>query len=167
MVSHLLPRPARRAGVAGLAACCILLFAGGCGPDYKARGIVKGKVTRGGKALTMGTVMFSNKEGITGQATIQVDGTYEMPDAPVGDCKVTVTVPKMPNDPSVWARMGGKGPAMPSGPVDPSKGEAPPPPAAKIPKEYVPIDQKYSDPETSGLKFTVKKGETHTYNIEL
>ena len=35
-----------------------------------------------------------------------------------------------------------------------------------MPKEVVPIDTKYSKPDSSGLKFTVKKGD-NTYNIDL
>lgn len=155
----------RRLRVGGLLACCFLLFPTGCGPDYKARGVVKGTVTSGKKPLTVGTVMFYGKTGNTGSASIQPDGTYIMPDAPVGECKVTVTVPEM--DPSSRARLKGKGPAMPSGPMNPEEAGGPPaPPLAVIPKEVVPIDAKYSNPETSGLTFTVQKGE-QTYNIDL
>jgi hypothetical protein len=155
-----------RACSAWVLASCALVFATGCGPDYKARGVVRGKVTTGKKALTTGTVMFYGPNGITASASIRPDGTYEMPDAPLGECQVTVTVSGLPNDPSVRARLKGKGPAMPGGPVNPEDSGPPPPPLAEIPKEVVPIDTKYSNPETSGLKFTVKKGE-QTYNIEL
>lgn len=156
----------RRAWAAGLLACCAVLLTSGCGPDYKARATVKGKVTRGGKPLTTGTVMFVNKEGMSGSASITPEGTYELSDAPLGECTVTVTV-NMSNDPSVRARMKGKGVAMPEGPKDPNATESPEPPSgARVPTEVVPIDQKFSDPETSGLKFTVQKGE-QTYNIEL
>lgn len=150
----------------GLLAGCIILLTCGCGPDYKARGVVKGTVTTGKKLLTTGTVMFINKEGITGSASIEPDGTYEMKDAPLGECMVTVTVQTLPNDASVRARLGGKGPQMPAGPMNPDEAGPPAPPLAKIPKEVVPIDPKYSKAETSGLKFKVEKGE-QTYNIEL
>jgi len=155
-----------RLWAAGLLASCTLLFAAGCGPDYKSRGVVRGTVTTGKKHLTVGTVMFYGKNGITASATISPDGTYSMPDAPLGECRVAVTVPSMPMDPSIRARMKGKGPALPEGPKNPEDPGAPAPPLAVVPKEVVPIDQKYSNPDTSGLTFTVQKGE-QTYNIEL
>lgn len=156
------PRPC----IAGLIACCVLVVSSGCGPDYKSRGVVKGKVTTGKKSLTTGTVMFYGKNGITATAMIDENGNYEMKDAPVGECQVTVTVMAMPRDPSVRARMMGKGPKMPEGPRDPNSSEPPLPSGAKYPKVIIPIDAKYSQPDTSGLTFKVEKGE-QTYNIEL
>jgi hypothetical protein len=162
-----LPRIAtRRLWAAGLLACFTVLLPTGCGPDYKARGVVRGKVTRAKKPLTTGTVMFYGNNGITASASIDLDGNYEMNDAPLGECKVTVTVPTLPMDPTVRARLKGKGPAMPAGPTNPEESAAPAPPLAKIPKEVVPIDTKYSNSETSGLTFKVQKGE-QTYNIDL
>lgn len=150
----------------------LLLLALGCGPDHKARGSVKGKVTTGKKALTSGTVMFVNDRGLSASASINLQGEYNMPDAPVGDCVVTVTVTALPNDPSVKARLTGKGkgPKMPEMKGAPDGSEGGPtdlPSAPAVPKEIVPIDAKYSKPDTSGLKFKVEKGGDHTYNIEL
>lgn len=145
----------------------LFLLTTGCGPDYKARGIVKGRVTSKGKPLTTGTVMFYNKNGITAQAHINTDGTYEMKDAPIGECQVTVTVPKLPMDPGTKARLKGTGggPKMPEMKAPEGyTGEMPSAPT--IPKEIVPADAKYEKTETSGLKFTVEKGE-QTYNIDL
>lgn len=156
----------RRHWIVGMVALCTILLTSGCGPDYKSRGVVKGKVTSGKRALTTGSVMFINKDGVSASAGIDPDGNYEMKDAPVGECKVTVTVTELPMDPMVRARLMGKGPKMPEGPKNPESADSPAPPLAKIPKEVVPIDPKYSKPETSGLSFTVKKGE-QTYNIEL
>lgn len=158
----------RRPWAALLLACCTVLLTGGCGPDYKSRGVVKGKVRSGTRPLTTGTVMFYGKDGVTASASIDPDGNYEMTDAPVGECKVTVTVQGLPMDPTVRGRLKGAGPKMPEGPKPPEGAESsgPAPPLARIPKEVVPIDTKYSSPETSGLTFTVKKGE-QTYNIDL
>ena len=171
MSARLVPDAIRRLWATGLVTCCALLLTTGtgCGPDYKSRGVVKGKVTTGKKNLTTGTVMFYGKNGITASATIGEDGSYEMPDAPLGECKVTVTVMAMPQDPSVRARMKGGGPKMPQGPKDPNSTEASEPAlpsGAKFPSTIVPIDIKYSSPDTSGLSFTVQKGD-NTYNIEL
>ena len=150
-----------------LLSCGLLLCAAGCGPDYKARGVVKGRVTTGKKPLTTGTVMFANKDGITSSAHIDTEGNYEMKDAPLGECTVTVTVEALPMDPSIRARLkgGGKGPKLPEvkNPEDTSPTL---PSAPKVPKEVVLIDSKYSKPETSGLTTKVEKGE-QTYNIDL
>jgi len=97
----------------------LLLLASGCGPDYKARGAVKGKVTTGKKPLTTGTVMFVNKEGMSASAGIDTQGNYEMKDAPLGECTVTVVVPTLPNDPSVRARLKGGGPKLPGEMITP------------------------------------------------
>jgi hypothetical protein len=156
----------RRIWVVGLLACCVILFPTGCGPDYKSRGVVRGKVTVGKKALTTGTVMFYGKSGITASATIDPDGNYEMNDAPVGECRVTVSVPTLPTDPMVRARLKSGGMKLPEGPKDPTKSSPDLPSAPRVPKEVVPIDIKFSNPETSGLSFTVQKGE-QTFNIDL
>jgi len=150
----------------GLLACLMALVAGGCGPDYKSRGVVKGKVSMGKKPLPSGTVMFYGKDGITATAHINPDGTYELADAPLGECKVTVTVQRLPPDPTVAGRLKGKGMKMPEGPRDPNKESPELPSAPQVPKEVRPIDTKYSSTETSGLSFTVKKGE-QTYDIDL
>ena len=169
MFSRLFGTRSGRLLTGGSLVCCLLLLLLGCGgPDYKARGVVKGRVTTGKKPLTTGTVMFVNKNGITASADIDVQGNYEMKDAPIGECQVTVTVAELPMDPSVRARLKGegKGPKMPDMKA-PEGGEGPGLPSApSVPKEVVPIDAKYSKPDTSGLNFKVEKGE-QTYNIDL
>src|SRR6266446_5377533 len=67
----------------------------GCGTKYNARAVVKGKVTIGEKHLTAGTVAFFADGNRSGSGKIEEDGTYTISDAPIGDCKVTVSVPKM------------------------------------------------------------------------
>ena len=162
----------------------------GCGgADYKSRGTVTGKVSVKGKNLTVGSVMFINKEGVTGSASIDPNGNYNMPDAPVGECQITVSVPKLPMDPNVKGRLTGKGsgPKMPPPLRDPNKAPKEEPKAdakdgkdgdpsapemvsvsgAVIPKTVVQIDDKYAKVETSGLTFTVVKNGTQTFNIDL
>ena len=164
----------------------------GCGGvDYKSRGAVSGKVTIAGKNLTVGSVMFQNKEGISASASIDPSGTYNLLDAPLGECQVTVSVPKLPQDPTTKSRLTGKGagPKMPSGPRDPNKapkeepkekeadkdGKANDPNTptmasvggAVIPKTVVPIPDKFSNPDTSGLKYTVIKNQSHAWDIDL
>ncbi len=155
--------------------CCRLLVGGflvfgllalvGCGPDYKSRATVKGKVKMGNKYLTSGTVVFHNKNGVTSTSPIDPHGNYEMKDAPVGDCAITVTVAGLPPDPSVRQRLQGKGPNPGKGSDNPEGGpgiELMP----EMPKEIIRIPDKYAKPETSGLNYKVEKGE-HTYDINL
>jgi hypothetical protein len=145
-----------------------LLLALGCGPDYRARSVVKGRVTTGKKPLTTGTVMFYNKDGVTASATIDPQGNYHMRDAPLGHCTVTVYVGPLPNDPSVRARLKGKGPKMPEMKAPEGVQLGPDLPSGPaVPTEVVPIDAKYSKPDTSGLNFKVEKGKEQIYDIDL
>lgn len=168
-MSSRLPRLRSRPHLAGVALLAVGLFTFlGCGgPDYRARAVVKGRVTTGKKPLPAGTIMFVNKDGVSSSATVDPDGNYEMKDAPIGECDVTVTVPELPMDPSVRARLSGKGggPKMPEV-KNPENSSPDLPSAPKVPKQVIPIDTKYSKRETSGLHFKVEKGE-NTYNIDL
>jgi len=140
------------------------LIVAGCGPDYKARGKVKGKVKFFDKTLTCGTVAFAAKDGRIGSGNIDFDGNYEVNDAPIGDVIITVTVPVASMGP-----MGGKGPPKPPPGVPEMKGPGGSgnTPAPSIdPKKIVEIPGKYSKAETSGLTYTVVKGE-QTHNITL
>jgi hypothetical protein len=171
--------PRRALVCAPLLALAVACASGCSGVDYKTRGHVKGTVTttvpdpaNKGKTkrvpLTTGTVMFYGPNGITASAQVNLKGEYTMPDAPIGDCQVTVTVSALPMDPTVKARLTGKG----SGPKMPEmknpEGQSPElPTAPEVPKEVIRIDEKYAKPESSGLKFTVMKGETHVFPIDL
>jgi hypothetical protein len=149
-----------------LLACGLIVTAVGCGPDYKSRGVVKGRVTFNKQPLPAGTVTFYGPQGgMTGVGQIDAQGNYEVKDAPVGECQVTVTVPQLPMDPSVRARLKGGGPKLP-GVKNPDESSPSLPSNPTVPKDIRPIDAKYSKPDTSGLKFTVQKGE-QTYNIDL
>jgi hypothetical protein len=146
----------------------LLVLAAGCGPNYKDRASVKGKVTFGGKALTAGSVTFHGKSNITGSATIDKTGNYVMNDAPLGDVTITVTVPQMPMGGLAMMR---RGPGMKA--AKESKGSADPEDPSKrmsimgdMPTEVVPIPEKYAKVESSGLTFTVQKGE-QTHDIPL
>jgi hypothetical protein len=143
-----------------------LIFAlAGCGPDTKARGVVKGRVTSNKKPLTTGTVMFYGNNGVTAAAPINTKGEYEMNDAPLGECRIVVIVQGLPMDPDVRARLKGGGPKVPEV-KNPEESTPALPSNPQVPKEVVPVDARYSKPETSGLTFTVEKGE-QTHNIDL
>src|SRR5262245_8778302 len=97
----------------GLLILCLLVLSVGCGPNYKARGTVKGKVTRAGRNLNSGNVMFYGKDNLTGSAAIDHEGNYVMKDAPLGDVKITVTVPKLPPQGVGHLKGAPTGPVMP------------------------------------------------------
>lgn len=138
----------------------------GCGPNYKARAKVKGKVKFFDKYLTCGTVAFTTEDGRQGAGNIDFDGNYEVGDAPIGDTVITVVVPNPPK----------AGPKGSPGGVAPPK-DLPPmrPPGAvggggNVPtfdaSKIVSIPDKYSKRESSGLKFRVESGD-NTHNITL
>jgi hypothetical protein len=140
----MLSRPFSRAGSSVLVAVAVIV-AFGCGPNYKARALVKGKVTDGHRNLTSGTIVFHSQDGITSTASIDPEGNYSMPDAPIGDVKITVTVSLPP--PRAFQELKDA-------------------PKANIPTEVRPISEKYAKLETSPLTYKVEKGE-HVHNIEL
>ena len=138
----------------------------GCGNSQGARATVKGKVTIGDKALTAGTVTFTNKENRVGAATINADGDYTMGDAPVGDCTVAVSVPNVAGMAAMLAKKGaGKAPAGLENMKAPDGTGGTPGPALD-PSKIVPIPPKYSVPETSGLTYKVVSG-SQTHDIKL
>ena len=143
----------------------VLCLAGGCGPDYKARGMVKGKVTYNKKSLTTGTVMFyAASNNITSSAAIDTEGNYVMDDAPLGEVKITVTVTALP--PGKGMKYGPGKAAAEGESKDPTGVLESIPIMGKMPATVLRIDEKYSKPDTSGLSFTVEKGE-QTHNLEL
>jgi len=136
----------------------LALLLSGCGGGG---GKVTGVVTLDGQPLPSGTVSFLQSETKQSEsAPIGEDGTYSMAKAPVGACKVTVSVP----------------PSM-AGPIDPTAVPGVPRDKAKDPSlpsmpdmgkqaKVVPIPAHYSDPDKSGLTFTVKSG-AQTFDIKL
>ena len=144
----------------------IMAVLAGCGPDYKARGVVKGKVTFNKQKLTSGTVMFYGPSGsITSSTVIDTEGNYVMNDAPLGEVQITVTVGSLP--PAMTMKYGPGRATKEGESKDPTGGISDSIPImSKMPSKLIRIDDKYSKPDTSGLKYTVEKGE-HTYDIEL
>ncbi len=142
----------------------LMAFSVGCSSS-KARATVKGKVTFAGKSLTVGSVMFYGKDNVTASASIDKNGNYVMADAPLGEVKITVSVPRV--SPEVLAKMkamAGFKDVKSVNPENPGQsisivGEMPSQPP-------VPIPEKYASVETSGLTYTVERGE-HTHDITL
>jgi len=158
---------------AGALALGLLVFSAGCGGiDYRSRGSVKGLVTIGTKNLTAGTVTFTSAidPAYTASAKIDKTGNYHMPDAPLGDVKVTVFVPALPM--GGLARMKG-GPPPTKEAKDKDKASVSPEDPSKrisimgdMPDYVVPIPDRYGNIETSGLTYKVQRGE-QTHNIPL
>jgi hypothetical protein len=120
----------------------------GCGSRFT--GEVNGIVKYKGKPLPGGMVTVLHPDGRIGEGRIQEDGTYSIPNAPGGDVKVKVhTQRPIPANP-MFDRLAGT-----------KKGETIYPMG-----KYVAIPQKYSDPSTSGLSLTVKRG-SQEFNIDL
>jgi len=142
----------------------LLALSVGCGPSSKARGIVKGKVTFAGKALPSGNVGFFGANNLTGTGIIDKDGNYTILDAPLGEVKISVTVPQGPPP----GMMMGPGMAASKGmtSVDPSGSGKSIPLLPTAPTNVMPIPEKYAKPETSGLTLKVEKGE-QTHDITL
>jgi hypothetical protein len=145
----------------------------GCGEP--ARAPVTGKVSFAGKGpLTGGSIRFvseSNPEIASG-GLIKADGSYEVVDAPVGDCKVLIETEHL--------RVGGKtaGAAVP-GYLSGNKSSGPPPGTSDKMKnppkgvdvpggetdgggavglKYMKISPDYANLELTPLKATVERG---------
>jgi hypothetical protein len=151
----------------------LLLMLVGCGPG---EGKVSGQVKFGGAPLPGGIVLFQ-PVGPQNSVSIGLDeqGNYEVV-LPAGEVRVSVDnrmlqphePPIRGGPPNLLSRVGDKIAAA-------KKENAPPPKAAgspnqiaaqKNPGKYVKIPDKYHDVSTSGLNFTVQRGN-QTHNIEL
>jgi hypothetical protein len=163
--------------------CAIATVSPGCSRPTTAH--VYGTVfAPDGKPLPGGTVVFYPTEGaktLPARANLNQDGTYDMPKAPVGQVKISVSnihikegIPppvgigggappgvKMPAGAPPMMKGPPKGVNMgPPKTVDTSKapgGGSAAAPAA--PDRYVPIPDKYANQDTSGLTLEVKPGK--------
>lgn len=134
----------------------LLSGCGGSGGYNGPTGTVKGKVTYLGKPVDEGTVVaFLSDEGYAASGKVGADGSYTLQsgtgtEVPVGTYKVSVTsISRAVVDmtPEQAMRMSQQPGGMP-----------------KADKAAVP--SKYNTPGTSGLSYSVSKGE-NTINIEL
>jgi hypothetical protein len=114
---------------------------------------VSGSVTYKGKPLTGGKVTFLGDDWASIDGVIDEQGHYTI-NAPVGNVKIGVDNRMVKLGAIRPEASKGAGPRPGSPPPDPIKGK------------YIEIPDKYYDPATSGLTFTVKSG-TQTYDITL
>ncbi len=180
----MLPTSGRIWGGAAMLVAAISLTSTGCAKPVS--GHVYGTVYQSnGKPLPGGSVVFYPTEGRGKHATaeIQSDGTYDMPQAPYGKVQIAVNnlhlkegipppigapgAPGMPPPPKKGAgppmMMKGKGPPkdVAAGPPKdaPERDKSTATGVAPTPDRYVPIDKKFTNPETSGLTTEVKGGK--------
>jgi hypothetical protein len=134
----------------------LLLPLAGCG---KGTGFVTGKVTYRDKPVPSGAVTFHGANGRTDSCSLDAEGNYTIPQAPVGPVKVTVVTGLPPRPAPVIGRPGGEKP-----PQHPGEGKA----GGTRPalRKHLVLPKKYEDPQQSGLTFTVARG-TQTINIPL
>lgn len=143
----------------------LLVLSVGCGPPERA--VVKGKVTLDDKPVPVGNVMFFGKDNATATGILDKDGNYVINDAPLGDVKITITVPKPPpGGLEMMQRMKNNPGAKDTESVDPNDPSRRISIMGDIPENVVAIPDKYADAATSGLTYTVQSGE-QTRDIEL
>jgi hypothetical protein len=143
-----------------LAACCgmlgLLTLVGGCGrsPRSVEHMEVSGKVLLGGTPLPGGQVSFVTvKGGFASSGTIDENGNYQIK-APVGEVAISVSN-------AMLQPRGRRGPANTPHPKQSGAPEDQP-----MKGRWVSMPSRYMNPDTSGLKYTVKPG-AQTHDIEL
>lgn len=141
-------------GLATALFCAALLPLLGCGGGG-GTGTVSGKVTYRDKPLPGGYITFVPEKGSSvARGDIEKDGSYRVEKVPVGPVKIAVQALEPPKyaagnmSPAEVAKMGKK-----------AFQRAAPAPRMKLPENF-------TDPEESGLTYTVKKG-MQEYNIPL
>ncbi|HBI46734.1 MAG TPA: hypothetical protein DDY78_28355 [Planctomycetales bacterium] len=129
----------RRAGVALFFLAAAAFASLGCGGG---RGNVSGEVKYSGQPLAAGDITFIFEDGEKQQVHADViDGKYTLPPTQTGKAKVTITA------------------------TAPNTAHGPLPAGATVtgpsvsPEKYVPIPQKYSNLDQSGLTYDVKGGD--------
>jgi hypothetical protein len=118
---------------------------------------LSGKVLHKGRPLPGGEVNFITVDGFPSKGRIDEKGNYKI-SAPLGEVRISVDnrmLEKVRSSTPIPKEAPMRGAGRPdAGAPDPVKGT------------YVEINGKYYDPSTSGLIYTVTKGET-THDIEL
>jgi hypothetical protein len=145
----------------GFLSLALVTLAAGCGGGAKPRAVVKGKVTFGSGSVNKGQISFYSVSDPASVGTAEiVDGKYEVKDAPIGECKITVVsaataiganMPpvKRPKD------VGG----MPSDEAPEGGDKHPAGKGTFLPDKYKSFD-------STDLTYTVEKGD-HEHNIKL
>jgi hypothetical protein len=149
--------PRRFVRCCALALTLVIPLSAGCGAN-KGKAVVTGTVTYKGKTLKAGIVSFQTADNRVGSARIDATGHYAVNDAPVGEAKITVTMPSAPL--ATGKPPGGMAMKPPPG-MEPPKETT-----SSDPRDYIPLPPKYAALNTTDLTFTVKSGE-NTHDITL
>jgi hypothetical protein len=139
---------------------CAALFLAGCiglaGCQGKASAPVSGKVTYQGRPVTSGVVVLIGPDGKTSSpGLVRPDGTFTIPNAPVGTVKVSFDNPPPPRVTSA--------PGAPRGGAAAQEEQE----NAAQARLYVPTPLQYKDPNRSGVTLTVKRGKNDGCDIAL
>ena len=135
------------------AAFLILMTGAGCGENTAT---VTGRVTYDGQPVTSGSVVFYGDDGRVDSGLLDANGKYIVTRAPIGPVKVAVMASKEVKT------SGGKG-ATPAGPplgkgkMKKASGVDAKPEPETVLKSTIP--ERYSDPQKSGLVYTVGSGK--------
>lgn len=132
----------------------LVLLVVGCGREdiYAMQAEISGKVLYQGRPVPGGCVTFLSDRGVPVYATLDADGSYHVR-APLGELKVSVYNRTLLIDPRS------------------ARNRASRPPEGDVPVQtptgtYVPIPEKYSAVETSGLTYHAERGR-QTFDIQL
>lgn len=139
----------------GTMAACVMLglvLVFGCGPPPTS-GVVRGTVSIGGQPLPGGVIGFHAMHDASRWSAGQIapDGTYLVPDAPLGPCTVSIDTSLLKDRPRCSDATVTTGPT-PGGLPGGSGAVAPEP-------EYTPIREQFSSIDQSPLSAAVVVGE--------
>jgi hypothetical protein len=127
----------------------------GCAKNPHAPGSISGSISYNGQPIKAGSMRFHTAQGVAYDAQLTGDGTYSATDIPEGDLVITVETESISPHKSApkGAEAGMRAKAGITQPPPP--GMAPPPDPSAL---YIKIPEKYSNPRTSPLTVTVKRG---------
>jgi hypothetical protein len=130
----------------------------GCGPSSAAQGVVSGKVTYNGTPLTGGNLtLHPVKGGPDFPITITNEGTFSSSGVPDGEMLVAIETESL-NGRGAVGMDGSRMPKPPPGKVGANEVKNPHIDMSNQPK-YMRIPQKYKDVKSSGLPWTITKGD--------
>jgi hypothetical protein len=128
----------------------VCMAATGCGSPF---GTVKGKITYKGQPLNRAAISFLCEDGRVAAAESSADGSYLLPQAPVGNCRLSIVCTAETGEQVTQAMEDIK-----------RKGQKNPMVAMPVFKSLIP--DRFGNPDTSGLTYKVVSGESNC-NIDL
>jgi hypothetical protein len=137
----------------------VVLVASGCGEK---KGDVSGTITYHGKPLTVGNISFMDANNQVLGASPVTEGKYAMVKVPVGPVRIVIASTRRPGSTVQHPLLKAK-----DRPNNPKKGKSEDRPLAEDhSNSVISIPEKYSNPDRSGLTYTVQPGE-NTFDVDL